>query len=59
MNPLIVTLGQLVLILMVFVGTTLLHWGLNGYITLMSRLFLGMGLVCLAVIGFSYLFLTV
>ena len=59
MNPLIVTLGQLVLILMVFAGTTLLHWGLNGYITPVSRLALGMSLICLAVIGFSYLFLTV
>ena len=56
MNPLTYMLERIVLILMVFVGTTLLHWGLNGYIIPVSRLFLGIGLVCLAVIGFSYFF---
>ncbi len=59
MIALVVTLERLILILMVFVGTTLIHWGLNGWITPVSRLFLGIGLICLAVIGFSYLFLTV
>ena len=57
MNSLVVTLGQIVLILMVFIGTTLLHWGVNGYITPVSRLLLGVSLICLAVMGIGLLFL--
>lgn len=51
MNALIITVGQLVLILMVFIGTTLVHWGVNGYITPVSRLLLGVSLIWLAIIG--------